>query len=71
MVLNMNDDPLSPVKYGCEVTVDIITNNVKDSVQSQQSEDKVEFCELSTGVCLNKYELGRFREMEVQVLLLI
>ncbi|CAG2203371.1 TBC1D1 [Mytilus edulis] len=50
MVLNMNDDPLSPVKYGCEVTVDIITNNVKDSVQSQTTEDKVEFCELSTGV---------------------
>ncbi|CAC5381861.1 TBC1 domain family member 4,TBC1 domain family member 1 [Mytilus coruscus] len=46
----MNDDPLSPVKYGCEVTVDITRNNVEDSVQSQCSEDKVEFFELRTEV---------------------
>lgn len=46
MVLNTTDDPLSPVKIGCEVTAEEKRNSVDNSKQVQFDENVVDFSDL-------------------------
>jgi len=46
MVLNTTDDPLSPVKIGCEVTAEEKRNSLNNSKQVQFDENVVEFNDL-------------------------
>lgn len=46
MVLNTTDDPLSPVKIGCEVTAEEKRNSLNNSKQVQFDENVVEFADL-------------------------
>ena len=48
MVLNTTDDPLSPVKIGCEVTAEEKRNSVDNSKQVQFDENVVDYlcCEV-------------------------